>query len=104
MFTTSFQAYDTRSGGAVKKNLKKSLDTDGDLPILLATMKAKKIHGVLIRRDRRGNAYDDVVDFIQHIKSEFGSAGNAAAVLLRRTPEYAEWRRRNSRAGKRRSR
>jgi len=46
---------------------------------------------VNITRDQRHGAYGDILDFLSEMAGTYGSATNAAAVLLRKTPEYRKW-------------
>ena len=48
---------------------------------------------VNITSTQRSGAYADVVRFLTEMSHTLGNATNAAAVLLRKTPEYTKWRR-----------
>ena len=42
---------------------------------------------------QKNGAYADIIAFLSGMAAQFGSATNAAAVLLRRTPEFEHWSR-----------
>lgn len=54
-----------------------------------------KTHHLYVKAGQRRGDHDDVLHFLfTHGRTRYGSAGNAAMILLRQSPEFKRWHRR----------
>lgn len=59
---------------------------------------------ITITKDQKRGAYSDVIEFLDELQTTYGSATNAAAVILRKSAEYTDWKdRTDSRRPKRKA-